>query len=318
MQIQKSKIPIVVVAGPTASGKTALSVELAVRLGGEVVSADSMQIYRDMQIGTARPTEDEMRGIKHHLLGFLPLGESFSVAQYVDLAREKIAEITARGKLPIIAGGTGLYISSLVNNICFSEEKQDENLRNELYRRAETEGAEALLKELAEFDPESAARLHPNNVGRIVRAIEIYRLTGVTMTQQLINSREQESPYDACMIGITFKERSVLYGRIERRVDLMIEQGLIDEAKSIFAMPCGKTALQAIGYKELEPYINGECDLEFAVANLKQQTRRYAKRQLTWFRRDERINWLEADGYADFKDLADSAEQIVIKSGILK
>ena len=310
------KIPLLAVVGPTASGKTALAVELAKRLNGEVVSADSMQIYQEMQIGTARPTKDEMEGVPHHLLGFLPLSESFSVAQYVELAGKTVREIASRGKLPILAGGTGLYVSSLVENVSFTETARDDALREELCRRGEREGGEALLQELTQFDPESAARLHPNNLGRIIRAIEIYRTSGITMTEQLKRSREVPSPYQFCGIGLTFADREKLYDRINLRVDRMMEAGLEEEARRVLALPGGQTALQAIGYKELSPYLNGDCTKEEALENLKRQTRRYAKRQLTWFRRDERIHWLEADRFASREELVKEAERIVRESGL--
>lgn len=304
-------IPLAVIAGPTASGKTALAVEMARRLNGEVVSADSMQIYREMRIGTARPTEAEMGGIPHHLVGHLPMTQAYSVAQYVQDAKAAIADIHARGRLPIVAGGTGLYISSLVNGIEFTDTPRDEALVERLNRKAQEEGGEALLRELAVFDPESAARLHPNNLGRIVRAMEIYYSTGITMTEQLVRSRENAPGWRLAMIGITYRDRAALYDRINRRVTVMMEEGLEAETRDILARPGGKTALQAIGYKELFPYIQGMCTREEALENLRRATRRYAKRQLTWFRRDERIHWLEADVFPSRDALNDEAERIL-------
>lgn len=305
------KIPLLVVAGPTASGKTALAVELAKRLNGEVISADSMQVYRELQIGTARPTEEEMQGVPHHLLGFLPMTETYSVAQYVDDARQKIEEITARGRLPIVAGGTGLYISSLVDGLTFSEAPRDEALHAQLTARAAQEGGAVLLHELAVFDPESAARLHPNNVGRIVRAIELYRTSGITMTEQLRRSRDTAPPWQLCMLGLTYADRAKLYDRINRRVDVMMAAGLEQETKQVLAQPGGRTALQAIGYKELAPYLDGQCTKEEALENLRRATRRYAKRQLTWFRRDTRVQWLMCDEFAAREALANEAERLV-------
>lgn len=311
---ETEKIPMVCVVGPTASGKTALAVELAQRFGGEVISADSMQIYREMQIGTARPTEAEMQGVVHHLTGFLSLEQSYSVARFVQDAARCAEDIFRRGKLPVLAGGTGLYVSSLVNGIEFAEEAHDPALRTELQRRAAEEGGEALLAELSRFDPETAARLHPNNLGRIIRAIEIYRQTGVTMSEQLRRSREKGSPYRLCMLGVTFADRQKLYDRIDRRVDAMMDAGLEEEARRVLAMPGGTTALQAIGYKELAPFLRGECSREQAVENLKRETRRYAKRQLTWFRRDGRILWLERDRFPGNAALAAEAARQVEKT----
>lgn len=308
--MKTEKIPMVCVVGPTASGKTALAVQLAERFNGEVISADSMQIYREMQIGTARPTEAEMRGVTHHLIGFLPLSQPYSVARFVQDAARCAEDVFCRGRLPVLAGGTGLYISSLVNGIRFAEETQAPRLRSELQRRAEEQGGQALLAELARFDPETAARLHPNNLGRIIRAIEIYRQTGVTMSEQQRRSREKESPYRLCMLGVIFADRQKLYERIDRRVDKMMADGLEEEARRVLAMPGGATALQAIGYKELAPFLRGECSREQAVENLKRETRRYAKRQLTWFRRDERVFWLERDGLSEEELFSKAAMQV--------
>lgn len=293
-QMDTEKIPLVVIAGPTASGKTALAVDVAKQLNGEIISADSMQIYRELNIGTAKPTQEEMQGIPHHMMDFLPPNVNFSVAEYVAMAKECIAGINNNGKLPILAGGTGLYISSLVDNISFTESDKSDQLRQELRLKAQEQGGQSLLDELKQFDPESADRLHPNNIGRIIRAIEIYKTTGITMTRQLELSRQIESPYQLCMIGLTYSDRQKLYDRINLRVDKMMEWGLLEEAEMALNIS-GSTALQAIGYKEFIPYFNNECSLDEAVESLKQNTRRYAKRQLSWFRRDDRINWMNVD-----------------------
>lgn len=308
---KQDKIPLLVIAGPTASGKTALAVELCLRVGGEVVSADSMQIYRRMDIGTAKPTATERRGVPHHLMDILEPGQNFSVADYVALAKEKIAEIHARGKLPVVAGGTGLYINSLVDNIEFSPAPNDPALRKALQKEAQEHGGAHLLEQLATFDPETAARLHPNNLGRIIRAIEIYRLSGVTMSQQLKNSRLKPSDYDLCMLGLTFFDRQKLYDRINARVEQMLDDGLLKEAEEIRSLGLESTAAQAIGYKELEGCFTGQCSLEEAKENLKRETRRYAKRQLTWFRRDERFHWLEVDRLGSIEALVDAAMQVM-------
>ncbi len=289
------RIPLAVVVGPTGSGKTALSVRLAKKFGGEVVSADSMQVYKQMEIATAKPTADEMEGVPHHLVGFLDCGCPFSVAEYVGLAREAIQKIWERGALPFLVGGTGLYVSSLLDNLSFEEIASDPGLRESLLRQLKEEGGESLLAELREFDPEMADSLHPNNGNRIVRAIEVYRLTGVTMSEHQRRSRRVPSPYKPCAIGLTAKNRQVLYDRIDMRVDRMMESGLLEEAREVLSHPEIKTAYQAIGYKELKGYFEGACTLGEAVETMKRETRRYAKRQLTWFRRDPRIQWLFLD-----------------------
>ena len=315
MMDQMTKIPVVAVVGPTASGKSHLAVEIALRKNGEVISADSMQIYKGMRIGTAKPTKDEMRGVVHHLIDFADLSQPFSVVNYVALASDCISELNVRGKLPVIAGGTGLYIRSLLNNIQFTDDDKDVSLREALAQKAANEGTESLLAELRSFDPLSAERIHPNNIGRVIRAIEIYRTTGLTMTEQMIKSKEKPSPYDACVIGLDFRNRQKLYDRIDRRVDSMMSEGLLQEAKEVLSRPDSKTALQAIGYKELVPYFSGECTLEEAIQKIKQESRRYAKRQLTWFRRDENINWIMIDDCVDFDDVTERAMLIINQRG---
>ncbi|MEG2395731.1 MAG: tRNA (adenosine(37)-N6)-dimethylallyltransferase MiaA [Oscillospiraceae bacterium] len=293
--MENLKIPVLVIVGPTASGKTSLSIECAKKLNGEIVSADSMQIYKGMDIATAKPTKDEMQGVVHHLLSFVnPLNSSYSVADYVIDANRAISDINSRGKLPIIVGGTGLYIDSLIDNIQFTEIQTDQNLRKELEEKLEKIGSNEMLKELEVFDKEAAQRLHPNNKKRIIRAFEVYILTGKTLTQTIKNSKNVASPFDAKFIGINYKNRQILYDRINTRVDLMIEKGLLDEAKQ-YRDKLSKTSAAAIGYKELEPYFNGELSLENALSNLKQVTRNYAKRQITWFNKNERINWIYPD-----------------------
>lgn len=308
---QEEKIPVVAVVGPTASGKSWLAVELAKWLDSEVVSADSMQIYREMSIGTAKPTEADMDGIVHHMVDFLPISESFSVADYVAMAGECLREIDRRGKLPILAGGTGLYVRSLLQNLDFSEGDKDVSLRAALHQKAVEYGGSVLVEELRQFDPESAERIDPNNIPRLVRAIELYRMTGKTMTQLLEESRRQPSPYQVCMIGLNYRDRAVLYDRINRRVDQMLAAGLLEEADAVLRMEGGKTALQAIGYKELKPYLDGVLPLETAVENMKQGTRRYAKRQLTWFRREPDIHWLYPDDYPTRELLLEAAKTLV-------
>ncbi len=305
------KIPLAVIAGPTASGKTALAVELALCLNGEIISADSMQVYKGMEIATAKPTMEERKGIAHHLMDFLPPEQSYSVAEYAEDARRCIREIASRGKLPILTGGTGLYIQSVVDNLEFAPAEADEGLRTELEQLAEERGGVALLEILREFDPVMAGRLHPNNRGRIIRAIEVYRTTGVTMSEALRRSREHPSPYRPHMLLLSFEDRQVLYDRIDARVDAMMERGLVEEAKQMFRRrdSLSATALQAIGYKELFPYFAGLTDLDTAVERMKMETRRYAKRQISWFKRDARFSPLLVDKSPNFDYIKRQAEE---------
>lgn len=306
-----SSIPLIVVAGPTASGKTSLAVEIAKRLGAEVVCADSMQIYKCMDIATAKPTREEMNGIPHHIVDFLDPSDEFSVADYVELAHKVIADIDKRGKVAVVCGGTGLYINSLIDNIQFQDTCSKTDIRSELKALAAEKGNSYLLEMLRDIDPASAERLHENNLSRIIRAIEIYKATGVTMSEQIKNSRLDGSPYDVCMLVLDYKNRQMLYDRIDRRVDVMLEQGLLAEAEKVLSDGTLKTARQAIGYKELAPYFAGEATLEDCIANLKQSTRRYAKRQLTWFRRNENALWIYPDEFGSFDELAEKAMEII-------
>lgn len=290
-----SKKNLIFVVGPTASGKTSLSVELALKLDAQIVSADSMQIYKGISIASAAPTEEEKKGVKHHLFEFLETDETFTVAEYSLLARRKIDEILNSSKNCIVVGGTGLYINTLTDNIEFTLQEDNTKVRAELEEMMESYGAEYMLEKLKKIDSEAAEKLHPNNKRRILRAIEVYELTGKTFTELNLLSRQNDSPYNPIMIGITYRDREKLYERINKRVDLMIENGILDEAKKYFSLNHSKGAAQAIGHKELEPYLSGKCDIVTATENLKRATRRYAKRQMTWFRRDERIHWIYAD-----------------------
>lgn len=313
----EEKRKVAVIYGPTASGKTRLAAELALRHNGEVVSADSMQIYRGMQIGTAKPTPQEMLGVPHHLLGILPPGERFSVAEYVTLAASCIEKIAARGHLPVLAGGTGLYLRSLLQNRPFSDEPENPEIRAALQKRAALEGSAALLEDLRAVDPETAERLHPNDCKRIVRALELYQKTGRTITEQNAVSQQMPERYRAGKIAITYADREVLYQRINDRVDAMFQSGLLEEAQAVFASGCGPTAVQAIGYKELLPYFAGTVSLEEAKENIKRETRRYAKRQLTWLRRESGLHWIEADRCGSFEHLLAEAERILQEEEIL-
>ncbi len=308
---QQKQIPLLVVVGPTASGKTRLAVALAKRFGGEVVSADSMQVYKSMQIATAKPSPEEQEGISHHLVDFVePDNAAFSVADYARLARAAIADIFSRGRLPILAGGTGLYINAVINQIDYAEIKSDSAVRKALQEQALQLGNEAMLEQLRRVDPVLAAGLHPNNLGRILRALEVWQLTGVAMSEHQRLSRQKESPYQLCILGLNYRNRELLYQRINQRVELMLEQGLVEEARQISRI-YGGTARQAIGYKELQPYLDGKESLSVCVEQLKQATRNYAKRQLTWFRRDSRIHWLFADDFSSWKELLEIGENIV-------
>jgi len=290
------KIPIIVIGGPTASGKTALSIALAKRFGGCIISADSMQIYQHMDIGSAKPTEAEREGIRHELMDIVSPLENFSLADYLVLAHDAIEKAVSRGELPIVIGGTGLYINSLVDDVCLEESESDPELRKELTKIGEEQGGEVLLRMLREFDPESAERLHPNNLRRIVRAIEVYRLTGKTMTEQMQESRKKPSRYEPLMLAIRWDMKK-LYERIEKRVDIMLGDGLEAEVRMLWDMGCNKhmTSMQGIGYKQFLNYFHGLTTLSETVNLIKRDSRRYAKRQMTWFRRDERICWLDAE-----------------------
>ena len=294
------KIKIICVVGATASGKTALGVALAQRLNGEIISADSMQVYRDMPIATAAATAEEQQGIPHHLLGFLAPDEPFSVAEFVRLAKAEALAIHARGRLPIVVGGTGLFVDSLVQNLTFSDVGADETLRAQLSEKP-TDELYALLQQA---DPQAAAEIHKNNRKRVIRALELH-FGGAGKTLQNEASRREESPFEALYIQIDYRDRAKLYERINRRVDGMLAAGLADEARRMLPLT-GTTARQAIGHKELAPYLRGEISLETAADNLKRETRHYAKRQLTWFRRNPAVHTLYADEMSP-KELTDSA-----------
>lgn len=312
--MEESKIPLIAVVGPTASGKTSLAVEICKKYNAEAVSCDSMQIYKGMDIATAKPTAEEMQGIPHHLIGFLDPDEPFSVAKYCETAGNAIYDIHARGKKAVLVGGTGLYYSSLTDNIEFLPEETDFEYREMLKKRAEEQGARSLLDELFKIDPEAASQLHVNNTGRIIRALEIYHTTGKTKTIQNKESKKSPTPFRTTAICLDARNRQFLYDRINLRVDVMLENGLLEEAKAFFDSPLGRTACQAIGYKELNPFFKGEKTLDECVENLKMQTRRYAKRQLTWFRRDEKIKFLYIDDYTGMDDLLDAACEIIERS----
>ena len=284
---------IVVICGPTASGKTALSIGLAKAFDGEVVSADSMQIYRRMDIGTAKPTREEMDGVPHHMLDVAEPGEAYSVSRYVEEATACVEDILARGKLPIVCGGTGLYIDGLIRGTDYQPAGTDNGIREQLEGEWETQGAEKMMARLAAADPDSAARLHLSDKRRILRALEVYLATGETITVHNARTKAIPPRYEAVMIGLNTEPRQILYDRIDRRVGGMLEQGLLQEVQSLLEDGLLEgTAAQAIGYKELMAYFQGEMTLETAADLIRQKSRNYAKRQLTWFRRDERVKWI--------------------------
>ena len=284
---------IVVICGPTASGKTALSIALAKAFDGEVVSADSMQIYRRMDIGTAKPTKEEMDGVPHHMLDVAEPGEAYSGSRYVEEATACVEDILARGKLPIVCGGTGLYIDGLIRGTDYQPAGTDNGIRERLEGEWEPQGAEQMMARLAAVDPDSAARLHLSDKRRILRALEVYLATGETITAHNARTKAIPPRYEAVMIGLNTEPRQILYDRIDRRVGVMLEQGLLQEVQSLLEDGLLEgTAAQAIGYKELLAYFRGEMTLETAADLIRQKSRNYAKRQLTWFRRDERVKWI--------------------------
>lgn len=306
---------IIAIAGPTASGKSALALELCKRLDGELISLDSMQIYRGLDIGTAKPTKAEQAEVRHHMIDICEPTENFSAAEFAERAHKVIADVQSRGKKAVLCGGTGLYLDTVLGRLDFGEIESDEKLRGELIAFAEKNGAEALHERLREIDPQAAEKIHPNNVRRVARAIEIYELTGKTKTE---HDREaiSDSPYESLIIGLDYDDREVLYNRINRRVDAMIEAGLEGEVRSLVSrglLSAESTAGQAIGYKEMLGYIAGDCSLGDAVEKIKLGTRRYAKRQLTWLRRNQDINWLYPDRLCDFQSLVGEAEKILGK-----
>ena len=284
---------IAAVVGPTASGKTALAVALAKQFNGEVVSADSMQIYRKLNIGTAKPTAEEMQGVPHHMLDVADPGESYSVSRYEKEATACVEDILSRGKLPILCGGTGLYVDALIRGGGFLESGVDSGLRAQLEEEWNVRGGEAMLQRLASFDPDSAARLHLNDKKRIIRAVEVYLQTGITITAHNARTAALPPRYDAVMIGLRTEPRQILYSRIDRRVTKMLDAGLEQEARQLLESgDLAGTAAQAIGYKEMLAYFRGEATLEQAADLILQKSRNYAKRQLTWFQRDDRVHWI--------------------------
>lgn len=288
-----SKPFIVIIAGPTASGKTALAIKLAKLLNGEVISADSMQIYRYMNIGTAKPTVEEMENVPHHLIDIINPDEEFSVALFKKYADEKIREITTKDKLPIIVGGTGLYINSLTYHLNFSDSAEDKEYREYLSNLAENHGNEYVYNMLKKVDPDAANKIHPNNLKRVIRALEVFKNTGTKISEYQKETQMHESDYNFYYIALDMP-RDILYDRINKRVDTMVSKGLVEEVIKLKEMGYHRNlqSMQAIGYKEIFDYIEGDLSLQDSIELIKRNSRRYAKRQLTWFRKDSRINWI--------------------------
>lgn len=315
--MSEKKKPLLVIAGPTASGKTALGIALAKEYDGEVISADSMQIYKGLDVATAKPTLDEMDGIPHHLISIVDMNTKFSVADYVALAKEKIDDVISRGKLPVLVGGTGLYINSLIDNVSFDNAETDGSIRQSLTEELEKQGVEVLYERLKQIDPETAEIVPVQNTVRIIRALEIYELTGIKFSEYKKMNKGNDSPYNLCMIGLNYHDREKLYDRINLRVSIMVENGMLEECKEVFDNEKLGTAYQAIGYKELIPYFQGNTDLETCLDKIRLNSRRYAKRQLTWFRRDDRINWIYMDEFNNFDKIMEICKKVVAKSKIL-
>ena len=303
---------IICIAGPTASGKTALAATLAKELNGEVVSCDSMQVYRRMDIGTAKPTPEEMQGIPHHMIDVAEPWEDFSVSRYCEMAAPIVDDIISRGKTAVIAGGTGLYMDSLIRGNAFAPFPAT-GVRERLEAQADAEGMEAMLSHLRAVDPDAAGRLHLSDRKRILRALEVYLETGETITEH--NRKTQAVPprYSPLWLGLDFAQRSELYRRIDLRVSLMLEQGLVEEIRGLLAagIPEKTTAMQAIGYKEFVDALDGRCTIEEAADQVRQSSRRYAKRQLTWFRRNKAIHWLIRDTGDTGREILENARRIV-------
>ena len=303
---------IICIAGPTASGKTALAVELAKELNGEVVSCDSMQVYRRMDIGTAKPTREEMQGIPHHMIDVAEPDEDFSVSRYCDMASPIVDDIVARGKTAIIAGGTGLYMDSLIRGNAFAPFPAT-GVREKLEAQADAEGMQAMLRWLQSVDPDSAARLHLSDRKRILRALEVYLETGETITEHNRKTQQRPPKYSPLWLGLDFADRGELYRRIDARVDVMLETGLMEEIRELLAsgIPAKCTAMQAIGYKEFVNALNGEETVEKAAEEVKKSSRHYAKRQLTWFRRNPRLHWLTRQAGQKNEEILTAARQII-------
>ena len=319
-EVKTEKTPLLIVAGPTATGKSDSAVELALRMNGEVISADSMQVYRGMDIGSAKITREEMRGVPHHLIDCADPDENWNVVRFQKEARNAVQDIISRGRLPILCGGTGFYIQALLYDIDFTQMEENTPLRERLSAMAAEKGPEAVHKLLAERDPASAAAIHPNNIKRVIRALEFMEESGSSIASHNMQQRERESYYRSVFFVLTM-ERARLYERIDRRVDLMMERGLVEEVSRLRDMGIRRdsTSMQGIGYKQIYGYLEGEYDLDEAVRLVKRDTRHFAKRQLTWFRREKDVIWTDLDRFSDRRQLWDhmqtTAENIIHNKG---
>lgn len=305
------KIPIISIVGPTASGKTDLSINLALKLDTEIISADSMQIYKEFNILSAKPEKEKLSLVKHHLIDFLSVSEEFSVSKFINLSEKYINEIHSQGKIPILVGGTGLYVDSLLKGLKFENKKYCAN--NELIKFLDNLNGEEMLEILKKIDPMSSKKIHVNDVKRLKRAIEFFYEEGYPISYQVENSKNIVSPYNTCRIGLNFESRDILYDRINKRIDKMFENGIEKEVEMISKINLSKTSSMAIGYKEILPYILGKCTKEEACEELKKATRRYAKRQLTWFRKNSDINWIYVDKCKDMSEVIKKSFEIVNK-----
>lgn len=302
--IRNNKRPLIILTGPTAVGKTALSIKLAKAINGQMISADSMQVYRGMDIGTAKIMQSEMQGIPHYLIDVLEPTEDFNVVRFQQMAKEALEKIYAEGSIPIVVGGTGFYIQALLYDINFEENDEDTAYRQELQRLAEEKGAEFLHDMLAKVDPESAKAIHANNIKRVIRALEFYEQTGICISAHNEEQRQKESPYNFLYFVLN-DDRQILYERIDKRIDIMLEQGLVDEVQNLMDNGCERdmVSMQGLGYKEILEYLEGKCTLDEAIYILKRDTRHFAKRQITWFKRERDVHWLNRQNYTGEEDM---------------
>lgn len=312
------KKPLIILTGPTAVGKTKLSIALAKAVNGEIISADSMQVYQHMDIGTAKIMPEEMDGVPHHLVDVLSPMEDFNIVRFQQMAKQAMEEIYQKGKIPILVGGTGFYIQAVLYDIDFTESEEDSAYREELWEISRKEGEEALHQMLREVDPKAAEEIHPNNVKRVIRALEFYKSTGTPISEHNEEQKKKESPYQFLYLVLN-QDRAILYERIEKRIDQMLEQGLVEEVKTLKEMGCQKdmVSMRGLGYKEILAYLDGETSLEEAVDILKRDTRRFAKRQLTWFRREKEPVWIEKGSYGSEEEILDEILSLLREKNII-